>query len=394
MFVSCNSLFRLHFFIACMCITLSACKSGTTVTNTVNVPPAVVAGGVCNPVSQAEACGTSGGLSAHLHCDAGSKSWGAVEVCPAGSSCTAFAQGGALSYTCSSAGETDATGDSADADTAQDVAAGDAKDAKDSAIDVGEKDTGNPPDVAKDVVSAGAGSLTVKWTAFGQAAAAGCAKHAIGKVNVLVLAGDRTTQLGMTQAECTAGAVTLDNVGAGEAFVELDEANPLTGNAYGNIELMPVTIQAGKSATVAGIDLAQRSLLAVPYGFADGASCTTHAVAQVRFQISGNDTVIVPFSDGQMTKPCESTSNYADRVIDLANSPPTCAVPPGGVGVVLCNAGAIGKLTVAGQGLKTGGTIGFGGKVDFTGLKDGQFTQAKTPLALVACSGKDPLCQP
>ncbi len=241
----------------------------------------------------------------------------------------------------------------------------------------------------------GVGGLSVGWTVFGTVAATACTTYSLGALNITVLGADKTTVLGSAQAACSTGQVALSNLAAGTIYVRIDEANPPDTNAYGNVALTgPITIVANQTASVtAPIDIAQRTIIAVPVGFADAGSCSGHGVGSVQYQISGNDKLIVPFSDADATKPCDlSTAAYKQQVIDLDNSPPTCAVPGNVTGLVICNAHGITKLTIQAHGL-TGNTIGYAAKMDVTPLTDGKLTVVKQPLQLQACGAGDPLCQ-
>jgi hypothetical protein len=252
-----------------------------------------------------------------------------------------------------------------------------------------------PIDINPLGVSSNVGGLSLGWTAFGSPAATGCAKYVISKVNVTVLAADQTQELKSSQANCSDGQLSFSNLPVGTVYVRIDEANPPDTSAYGNVNLAgPFTIIGGQTASVAtAIDIGQRSLIAVPVEFADKGSCSGHGVANVQYQISGNGQVIVPFNDADATKPCElNTAIYKNYVIDLANSPPACAIPGNLTGLVICNAAGKSKLTIQAHGL-VGNAIAFGALMDVVGLTDGKLTNVKTPIALQPCSAADPLCQ-
>ena len=255
--------------------------------------------------------------------------------------------------------------------------------------------TVGPFDISPLGASAGVGGLTFSWTVFGASPAAGCAKYSLGKLNVTVLGSDQTTALATTQLDCKTGQASFSNVAAGPVYVRIDEANPPDANAYGNVNLTgPVTILANQTANIsAAIDIAQRTIIAIPVAFSDGASCGSHGVSSVQYQISGNGTVLVPFSDVDATKPCDLTNaTFKQQVIDLDNSPPACAVPGNVAGIVVCNAHGITTLTVQAHGIQSG-AVGFAAKMDVTPLTDGTLTEVQQALLLQACGAGDPLCQ-
>ncbi len=252
-----------------------------------------------------------------------------------------------------------------------------------------------PLDITKLGATTTVGGLSLGWTVFGKAAASGCTTYSIDKLNVTVLAADRTTELGSAQVSCGSGQISFSNLPAGNVYLRIDEANPPDTSAYGNVNLGgPFAILANQTSNVTTpIDIGQRTLIAIPLAFADGGSCGSHGVGNVQYQIIGNDKLIVPFNDADATKPCDLTGmNYKQRVIDLDNSPAACAVPPGATGLVICNAHGISKLTIQAHGI-VNNTISYAAKMDVTGLSDGKLTKVNSPIALQACSGGDPLCQ-
>ena len=257
----------------------------------------------------------------------------------------------------------------------------------------------NPIDMVKltgGTTPTGKGDLTVNWTVFGQAAAAGCATYSINNLAVTVFGADKTQLLATQQVACSAGQVKFSALPAGTRYVQIDEANPPDNNSYGSVNMTgPVTIVSDQSIGLqAPIDIGQRTIIALPIAFANAGSCAANGVSNVRFKVKGNDTVIVPFLDADATKPCDlSTATYAQRVIDLKNSPPQCAVPAGLQGLVVCNAAGYTKVTVDAQGL-IGNAISFAGELTATPIKDGTLTKLTTALSLQSCSAGDPLCQP
>ncbi len=252
-----------------------------------------------------------------------------------------------------------------------------------------------PLDIVKLTSTSTKGNLSLSWTLFGTSPATGCAKYAIDKFNVTVLGADKTQEIASVQLACTAGGATFSNLPVGSVYVRIDEANPPDASAFGNVNLTgPITLSAGQTMNVsAPIDVGSRSIISIPVGFADSGSCSAHGVSSVQFQISGNDKLIVPFNDADATKPCDLTgATYKLRVIDLLNSPPSCAVPSTATGLVICNAAGNTKVTVQAHGL-VGNTIGYAAKMDVTGLSDGKLTAVQTPIKLQTCGVGDPLCQ-
>jgi len=82
------------------------------------------------------------------------------------------------------------------------------------------------------------GGLSVGWTAFGQAAAAGCASKNLSNLTVKVLGADKTQVLASTPATCASGVLSLSNLPAGSVYVQIDGVLPGLANAYGNVNLM------------------------------------------------------------------------------------------------------------------------------------------------------------
>lgn len=249
--------------------------------------------------------------------------------------------------------------------------------------------------VALKTTSTGTGSLTVDWTVQGQPAAKGCAALSINQVTVTLLGADKNAQLLAQTVDCKAGQLQLTGVPAGVNYLQIDEANPPDNHAYGNVNLLGVNVVADQSNVLpAPLDVNARTIVAIPVGFAKGGTCAAHGVDSVRFRVSANGKLIVPFTDKDAMKPCELVgASYTQRVIDLQNSPPACAVPSNVQGLILCNAAGVSTLMVEGQGLSNQ-AITFGAKMEVTGLTDGLLTVVKTPMALQACSASDPLCQP
>lgn len=252
-----------------------------------------------------------------------------------------------------------------------------------------------PLDIVKLGSTSTTGGLTLGWTTFGSPAASGCSKYVIDKLNVTVLGADKTTALQTLPVACSAGQLAFANLPAGSVYVRIDEANPPDTSAYGNINLAgPFTVLGNQTANVsAPIDIGQRTIIGLPVAFNDGATCQSHGVGSVQYQVSGNGKLIVPFNDADATKPCDlSTASYKQYVIDLDNSPPACAVPPNAVGLVICNAHGISTLSIQAHGL-VGNSIAYAAKMDVQNLSDGKLTNVQTPLKLQPCGAGDPLCQ-
>ena len=240
----------------------------------------------------------------------------------------------------------------------------------------------------------GIGGLSLAWSVLGENAATGCAKYLIDKLDITVLDTDQTRELQVIRVPCGAGQVAFSNLPTGAVYLRIDEANPVDTHAYGNADLAgPFAILSGQTTTIPlPIAVTQRTIVAVPVAFSGGGTCAGHGVGNVQYRISGNDKVIVPFSDADATKPCAlDNATYAQHVIDLLHSPPTCAVPASATGLVICNAMGFSKLTVEAHGW-VGGGVGYGAAMDILGLSDGNLTAVTTPLLLQPCGVADPVC--
>lgn len=240
------------------------------------------------------------------------------------------------------------------------------------------------------------GGLSVGWTAFGQAAAAGCASKNLTNVTVKVLGADKTQVLASTPATCASGVLALSNLPAGSIYVQIDGVLPGLANAYGNVNLMgPLTITANTTTTSPLIDLAARTVLSLDLAFSDNSACAAHGIGSWQIQLlDPQGKILVPFNDADTKKPCglSSQATYANRVVDLQNSPPKCAIPPNAKGLVLCNV-ATPELGIDVIGADAAsGAITFGGSMLVKQIVQGTHLAVDTPLWLSQCGVGGNVC--
>ena len=246
----------------------------------------------------------------------------------------------------------------------------------------------------------GGAGVVVSWTLFGQQPAQACAKFGIDSVAVSILNQAQTQTLGGTTVSCAAGSATVTGVPAGAGYVQLDGATAAGQYNYGNATLYgPIQVPASGSLILpAPIDLVDlRSTVSLDWQFADGATCGAHNVSTVYVEVrDGANKIVVPMNDPYAAKPCNLSAADANdvRLIDLQFAKPTCAVPAGAKGLVLCNIlGSTLGVTLSTKDASTG-AIAYGGSMQIKQIPAGAHTPVATPLLLAPCSSKNPCTTP
>jgi len=246
----------------------------------------------------------------------------------------------------------------------------------------------------------GGGSVVVSWTIFGQSAAQACAKFGIDKITVSILDQSQTQTMGGATVTCSMGSATVSGLVGGSGFVQVDGASAAGQFNFGNAALYgPIQVPGSGSQVIpTSIDLIDlRSTISLDWQFADGGTCGAHNVSTVYVEVrDGANKIVVPMNDPYAAKPCNLSAADANdvRLIDLQFAKPTCAVPTGAKGLVICNVlGATIGVTLSTKDASTG-AIAYGGSMQVKQIPPGTHTPIATPVLLAPCSGQNPCTTP
>ncbi|MCO4761381.1 MAG: hypothetical protein KC502_07745 [Myxococcales bacterium] len=247
-------------------------------------------------------------------------------------------------------------------------------------------------------VGTGNGELQVHWTIGSEAAVTGCAKVGLATVTVSLLGVSGSKVLSTASTACKDGGINMTGVAPGTYRVQLDGATAGGVLTWGNAQpTAPIVVAPGMSVIVkepiAMVDL--RATISLDWQFSDSKSCFDKNTQSVLIEIrDGNNKVVVPMTDAFAKKPCAISSNseYSQRVIDLQFATPTCTIPAGAKGLVLC--GITSK--VIGVSVSTidnsDGQIYFGGSMKIESIPAAKHTAITTPLFLSACNQSSNIC--
>ena len=246
----------------------------------------------------------------------------------------------------------------------------------------------------------GAGAIQVSWTIDGQSAQFACGQRSLTKVTVSILDASKSKVLASGEVACTAGGANLIDVPVGSVWLQLDastaDGSIIYGNAnpYGPIQVTPSATMLVQTP-IDMVDL--RATVSLDWQFADGGTCGQHGSQSVFVEISDTATgnkVVVPMNDPLAKKPCNigASSSYEARVIDMQFATPTCAIPPGAKGLVICGirTSAIGvRISVLDAQQNA---IFEGGSMTIKDIPAGQHTAITVPLYLSACDSVKNIC--
>ncbi len=238
----------------------------------------------------------------------------------------------------------------------------------------------------------GAGAVSVNWTIFGKDPANGCKAHDIKTVTISLLNKSLTQVTAHATVPCNVAKATILNVPLGEAWVQLDATTNQGLTFFGNKNLYgPVLIQNSLEVIVpAPLDIVDlRSSVAVQWQFKNAGTCLGNNVGDVLIEVrDGNDKVVVPVTATDARKPCEITDStpLKARAIDLLYSEPTCTIPPGAKGLIICGI-TTGKIGVRMSTIdKSTGQILFGGSMEVLDIPAGTHTDLQTKVILSGCT--------
>jgi len=244
----------------------------------------------------------------------------------------------------------------------------------------------------------GAG-LRVTWTVAAQPAAQGCSLLDVDQVTVTVFDSKLSAIVAQSQVKCSQGHVTLAGMAAEDVWVQMDASDgsdqPFYGNpgAVGPIGLTDNIITA-LSQTLNLIDL--RASINIPWQFANGKTCGSNSVNAIKVEIRrpGGD-VLVPMSAADATKACDMglTDTVDERAIDLQFVKPTCSIPDGVDGLIVC--GILDReLDIRAVAVNAeDGSVSFGGWLKIRDLQAGVFSKNDKPLFLESCENSSIDCE-
>ncbi len=245
---------------------------------------------------------------------------------------------------------------------------------------------------------AGPGEIQLSWSIAGEGASTGCGKFNLSKVIVSLLDQTQSEVVATAETNCTDGAINLTGVTPGSYYVQVDAATSKGALIWGNAQLTgPVTVASGTQLvlqnTINLVDL--RAVITLNWQFSDGATCAAKNTVNVLVEVrDGANKVVVPMSDPYAKKPCDLGPNsaYEARVIDMQFATPTCTIPPGAKGLVIC--GITEKnIGIAVSALdQSTGQIYLGGSMKVENIPGGKHTAIATPLYLSSCNNSDNIC--
>ncbi len=244
----------------------------------------------------------------------------------------------------------------------------------------------------------GTAGLTANWTIAGMKAAQGCTKLDISMVTVTAFDSKLAKIVAQSKVNCTLGKVTLSNVPVGQVWLQIDAVDSSDHAFYGNANVIgPIQITA-KTTSVLGlpediIDL--RASIDIPWQFANGKTCGGNGVSSVMIEIRrpGGD-VLVPLNAADANKACDlgKSNTMVERAIDLQFVNPTCKIPAGADGLVLCGIMDRNLDVRAVTVDEVGGALKFGGWLKIRDLQPGVFTNNNKPLYLESCNSNGVDC--
>lgn len=246
-------------------------------------------------------------------------------------------------------------------------------------------------------ITPSSGSVDIAWTVLGQAPAAACGKYGVQSVTVTVLDATRTKVDASAEVACTTGSVIIDFVPPGTHYLRLDGRTQQNVLQFGTInDYGPITVTAGvKTFVQNALNIADlRSAVSLDWVFADGGNCSTHNVTTVKIQITdGAGKIIVPYDDAAATKPCNlNGASELQRIIDLQSVAPTCAVPPGAKGLIICNV-LQDKLNVSVLAFDaTTGAPSYGGGFGIANIPISAHLPLNQPMVLSLCNNSSNKC--
>lgn len=244
------------------------------------------------------------------------------------------------------------------------------------------------------------GAVQVSWTVDGQSAQVACGQRSLTKVTASILDATKTKVLASGSVACTAGGANLIDVPVGTVYLQLDAATADGSIIYGNPTAYgPISVSPSATMLVqTPIDMVDlRATVSLDWQFSDGGTCGQHNSQTVYVEISdtaSGNKVVVPMNDPWAKKPCNigPNSSYEARVIDMQFATPTCAIPFGAKGLVICGirTSAIGvRISVVDDGQNA---IFEGGNMNIKDIPAGQHTAITVPLMLSACDSVKNIC--
>ncbi len=246
----------------------------------------------------------------------------------------------------------------------------------------------------------GKGAVQLSWTIDGQSPQVACAQRSLTKVTASILDSTKSKVLASGSVACSAGGANLVDVPVGTVYLQLDASTADGSIIYGNPTAFG-PIQVSPSATMlvqTPIDIVDlRAIISLDWQFSDGGTCGQHNSQSVFIEVSDTATgnkVVVPMNDPWAKKPCNigPNSSYEARVIDMQFATPTCAIPPGAKGLVICGiqTSAIGvRVSVLDANQNA---IFEGGSMTIKDIPAGQHTAITVPLMLSACDSVKNVC--
>ncbi len=247
----------------------------------------------------------------------------------------------------------------------------------------------------------GLGTLQLAWTINGQPAASACGANGLTKVHISLLDSTKQNIIATAEANCASGGANMTGVPTGTAYVQLDGATAAGVLTFGNPTVFgPVNILPSATTFIDGaIDLvSMAAVVSLDWQFQDGGTCGSHGAQFVLVEVSdltnGTTQVVVPMSDPWAKKPCDigPNSNYDARVIDMQFATPTCTIPTGAKGLVVCGitGTAIGvRISVIEA---ASNTILYGGNMQIKQIPAASHVPIDVPLYLAPCNTTDNIC--
>lgn len=245
------------------------------------------------------------------------------------------------------------------------------------------------------------GNVQLSWTIAGQSAAAGCNAAGLSKMFISILDPSKTKIVATGEANCASGGANLTGVPTGTVYIQLDGATAGGAILYGNPTVFgPVEVLPAATTFIDGaIDVvSMTSTVSLDWQFQDGGTCGSHGSEFVLVEVSdlagGQQTVVIPMSDAWAKKPCDIGPNatYDNRVLDMQFATPTCQIPAGAKGLVVCGitSGAIGvRISVIEA---SSNTILYGGSMQISQIPAASHVPIDVPLYLAPCNTTDNVC--
>ncbi len=256
----------------------------------------------------------------------------------------------------------------------------------------------SPELVLKSGTGSGDAGVRVKWTVAGMAPATGCAQLSLDSVSVTVFDSKLTKALAQTTVACTVGQVAIDGLAPGDVWLQIDGVDKNEHAFYGNLNVIgPIGLASNTITALAApeniIDL--RASINIPWQFSNGKTCGGNGISIIKVEVRRpGAAVIVPLTANDAAKPCDlgPSNSLSERAIDLQFIKPTCNIPPGANGLIVC--GILDKnLDIRAVALdEQSGAVGYGGWLKIRDLQLGTFTNNDKPLYLESCGASNVDC--